>query len=316
MASWQGQVVSWLLKRLLKRRRLGGRIARTRALIRLIAGHDWYRPRGVTIRPADGAPVPAEWVEPERPAASSGVREERLPRRTVLYLHGGAYLFCSPRTHRGITAFLARSVPARVLVPDYRLAPEHPFPAALEDALACYRWLLSREIAAREIVLAGDSAGGGLTLAVLLALKDGGEPLPAAAACLAPWTDLAATGDSVRSNSASDAWVYGEAVALGARLYLGSTPATHPLASPLYGELAGLPPLLIHVSASELLRDDGLRLAERARRAGVPVRLRMWSGLPHVWQGFAPFIPEARESLEEIAAFLAAPQSRAAEAEE
>ena len=198
-----------------------------------------------------------------------------------------------------------------MLVPDYRLAPEHPFPAALEDALACYRWLLSRGSAAREIALAGDSAGGGLALAALLALKDAGEPLPAAAACLAPWTDLAATGDSVRSNSEADAWVYGDAVAAGAGLYLGNTPATHPLASPLYGELRGLPPLLIHVSDSELLRDDGLRLAERARRAGVPVRLRMWRDLPHVWQGFVPFIPEARESLEEIAAFLAAPRSPA-----
>ena len=311
MASWQSHLASWLLKRLLKRRRLGGRIARTRALIRLAAGHDWRPHRGVTIGPADGAPVPAEWVEPARPARSPAASGERVPRRTVLYLHGGAYLFGSPRTHRGITAYLARHVPARVLVPDYRLAPEHPFPAALEDALACYRWLLSRGSAAREIALAGDSAGGGLALAALVALKDAGEPLPAAAACLAPWTDLAATGDSVRSNSEADAWVYGDAVAAGAGLYLGNTPATHPLASPLYGELRGLPPLLIHVSDSELLRDDGLRLAERARRAGVPVRLRMWRDLPHVWQGFVPFIPEARESLEEIAAFLAAPRSPA-----
>jgi len=304
--SWQGVLVARLLKLLLKRRKLSGRIERTRVLIRLTVGGDWRRPRGVTIRPAEGAPVPAEWVEPA-PAATLPA----APRRTVLYLHGGAYMFCSPRTHRGITAFLARRIPARVLVPDYRLAPEHPFPAALEDALACYRWLLSQGIAAREIALAGDSAGGGLALAALLALRDGGEPLPGAAACLAPWADLAATGASIQSNSGTDAWVFGEAVAVGARLYLGSVPATYPLASPLYGDLSGLPPLVIHASESEVLRDDALRLADKARRSGVPVRLRMWRGLPHVWQGFLPFIPEARESLEEIAAFLARPLSLA-----
>ncbi len=316
MASWQSHLVTWLLKRLLKRRRLGGRIERTRTLIRLTVGRDWRRPSGVTIRPAVDAPLPAEWVEPARPLTVPAVSGDSGPRRTVLYLHGGAYLFCSPRTHRSITAFLARHVPARVLVPDYRLAPEHPFPAALEDALACYRWLLRQGIAAHEVALAGDSAGGGLALAALLALKSGKEPLPAAAACLAPWTDLAGTGASVLSNSETDAWVYGEAVVLGARLYLGNTSATHPLASPLYGDLSGLPPLLIHASESELLRDDALRLADKARSAGVKVRLRMWRGLPHVWQAFVPFIPEARESLEEIAAFLAKPLSLASSAQE
>jgi acetyl esterase/lipase len=300
MASWQSHLVSVLLKVLLKRRKLGGRVDRTRALIRLVAGEEGRTPRGVTICTADGAPVPAEWIEPARSASGHG-----MPRRIVLYLHGGAYLFCSPRTHRGITAYLARRVPARVLVPDYRLAPEHPFPAALEDSLACYRWLVSKGIPAHQITLAGDSAGGGLALATLLALRDAGEPLPAAAACLAPWVDLAATGESIRTNSVSDAWVYGEAVARGAGLYLGATPATHPLASPLYAELKGLPPLLIHVSDIEILRDDGLRFAYKAREAGVRVQLRMWRGLPHVWQGFVPFIPEARESLQDIAAFLA-----------
>jgi monoterpene epsilon-lactone hydrolase len=311
MPSWQARAVTWLLQRVMKRRSLAGKIERTRRIIRLVAERDWRLPaplrrrQSVRFRPAAalgssaaggaGAPVSAEWVEPL----------DTAPVRTLVYLHGGAYLFCSPRTHRGITAFLARHIPARVLVPDYRLAPEHPFPAALEDALACYRWLLAQGTPAREIVFAGDSAGGGLALAALVALRDAGEALPAAAACIAPWTDLAATGQSVLANSQSDAWVYGESVPIGAAAYLGGTPATHPLASPLYADLKGLPSLLIHVSDSELLLDDSVRLAERAIAAGVSVRLKVWPGLPHVWQGFVPWIPEARESLLEIAAFLA-----------
>ena len=299
-ASWQGRAVDWLLKRVMKRRKLEGKIERTRLVIRLVAERQWRKPRGVLVRPAHGAPVPAEWVEPH-PLPPGG-----SPRRVLVYLHGGAYIFCSPRTHRPLTTFLARHIPARVFVPDYRLAPEHPFPAALEDALACLRWLVAQGTAPGDLVLAGDSAGGGLALAALLALREAGETLPAAAACLAPWTDLAATGRSVMANSESDAWVYGETVAMGAAVYLGTTPATHPLASPLYADLRGLPPLLIHVSASEVLLDDSVRLAAQARAAGVPVTLKVWPGLPHVWQGFVPFIPEARQSLREIADFLAA----------
>jgi len=294
MPSWQSRAVTAALKSLLKHGAEEGQVERTRAVIRRVEPLLVLR-RGVRVLAADGAPVAAEWVLPAGTA----------PRRTLLYLHGGAYLFCSPRTHRGITAFLARAIPARVLVPDYRLAPEHPFPAALDDALACVRWLARSGMAAGELVVAGDSAGGGLALAAQLALRDAGEALPGRAALLSPWVDLAATGDSIRTNSDSDAWVSGDVVAPGATLYLGQTAANHPLASPLYADLKGLPPLLLHVSDSEVLLDDSTRLAERARAAGVSVTLRVWPGLPHVWQGFVPFIPEAASSLREIARFLA-----------
>ena len=294
MPSWQSRAVTAALKSLMKHGAEEGQVERTRAVIRRVEPLLVLR-RGVRVLAADGAPVAAEWVLPAGTA----------PRRTLLYLHGGAYLFCSPRTHRGITAFLARAIPARVLVPDYRLAPEHPFPAALDDALACVRWLAGSGMAAGELVVAGDSAGGGLALAAQLALRDAGEALPGRAALLSPWVDLAATGDSIRTNSDSDAWVYGDVVAPGATLYLGQTAANHPLASPLYADLKGLPPLLLHVSDSEVLLDDSTRLAERARAAGVSVTLRVWPGLPHVWQGFVPFIPEAASSLREIARFLA-----------
>ncbi|MFI5400681.1 MAG: alpha/beta hydrolase [SAR324 cluster bacterium] len=296
MPSWQSRAVTAVLKLGRKRRPEFRDVERTRAGIRRMEPLLAFR-RGVQVSAARDAPVAAEWVVPAGAA----------PRRTLVYLHGGAYLFCSPRTHRGITAFLARAIPARVLVPAYRLAPEHPFPAALDDTLACLRWLARCGVAARDLVLAGDSAGGGLALAATIALRDAGEALPARAALLAPWVDLAATGASIRQNSESDAWVYGDLVALGATLYLGKTAASHPLASPLYADLTGLPPLLLHVSDSEVLFDDSRRLAQRAQAAGVSVTLKVWPGLPHVWQGFVPFIPEAGMSLREIAAFLAAP---------
>lgn len=298
MPSWQARTAARALRLLTKRRAGEERIERTRRIVAWIE-RGWRPWPGVIIRPAgaDGGtapPVAAEWVEP----ADTGTT------RTLVYLHGGGYFFCSPRTHRPITAFLARHVPARVLVPEYRLAPEHPFPAAVEDALASVRWLLANGVRAQDLVLAGDSAGGGLALAVLIALREAGTTLPAAAACLAPWTDLTASGTSISANSESDAWMYGETVKLGAELYLAGEPATNPLASPLHGDLWGLPPLLLHVSDSEVLLDDSVRLAEKARAAGVSVQLKVWRGLPHIWQGFVPFVPEATQSLREVAAFL------------
>jgi acetyl esterase/lipase len=297
MPSWQARTVTWTLKRLTKTRTADEKIENTRRLIRWVERIPRRR-TGIALRPAvvtgGVVPVAAEWVEP------IGVN----PRRTLVYLHGGAYFFCSPRTHRPIAAFLARHIPARVLLPDYRLAPEHPFPAAVEDALACVGWVLAQGTEARDLALAGDYAGGGLALAVLIALRDAGRALPAAAACISPWTDLTASGASITTNSESDAWVYGETVKLGARGYLAGADPTHPLASPLHADLKGLPPLLLHVSDSEVLLDDSVRLAEKARAAGVSAQCKIWPGLPHVWQGFVPFIPEAAQSLGEISGFL------------
>jgi len=290
MASWQAYVSSWIIKRRLKPKLLA---AQSLAELRKLLTPPPYRlPSGVRITPESAGGIPGEWVEGPQPDG-----------RTLLYLHGGGYFACSPETHRPITAAFACHG-FRVYAPDYRLAPEHPYPAALEDAVAVYRSLLERGIAPGNLVLAGDSAGGGLTVALLVALRDRGVPLPAAAALLSPWTDLAATGDSVRTNAGRCAMFHPAGIEKGARLYLGDGDPRNPLASPLYADLRGLPPLLIHVSKSELLLDDSVRLAERARSAGGRVELKIWPVVPHVWQLGQATIPEARESLRECAGFL------------
>jgi len=220
----------------------------------------------------------------------------------MLYLHGGGYFACSPQTHRAITVAFAQHG-FRVYVPEYRLAPEHPFPAAVQDAMAVYRGLLSSDIPADRLVLAGDSAGGGLTLALVLSARDAGLALPAAAALFSPWTDLAGTGESLITNRRRCAMFDTVKIAPRVALYLGTTDPRHPLASPLYADLSGLPPLLIHVGSDEVLLDDSTRLAERASVAGVRVELKIWPVVPHTWQ-LAPQIPEARQSLREAADFL------------
>jgi acetyl esterase/lipase len=220
----------------------------------------------------------------------------------LLYLHGGGYFACSPRTHRPITGTYARHG-FEVFVPDYRLAPEHPFPAAVDDALAAWNGLLEQGHVAHRLTVSGDSAGGGLSLALLLTLRDRGQAQPAAAALLSPWTDLAGTGSSVTTNAASDAMFWAPGLIQAGAFYLGNTPPQNPIASPNYADLAGLPPMIIHAGAREMLRDDSTRLAEHAAAAHVPAELKIWPVVPHVWQ-LAQFVPEARQSLAEMAAFL------------
>jgi acetyl esterase/lipase len=254
-------------------------------------------PEAALITPVNDAGVRGEWVEWRGQAA----------RHTVLYLHGGGYVGCSPATYRQFTAALARESQARLFVLDYRLAPEHRFPAPVEDAVQAYRWLLAQGIAPQTLVLGGDSAGGGLAIATLVALRDAGFPLPGAAFALSPWTDLAATGASLQRNEATDAMFYAESVRRFARFYLGEAPTKTPLASPLYADLHGLPPLRIYVSGSEVLLDDAVRLAERAGAAGVTVELQVRDGLIHVWPIFYGLFPEAAETLGELAAFICRP---------
>jgi acetyl esterase/lipase len=293
--SWQNLVLTLALRWRFKRKSKGAPdVAKQRAL----AARTAVKPRipsGWRIRPVS-SPRPGEWVEPVDAASELG--------RTILYLHGGGYYFCSPETHRPITLALATGAEARAFVPDYRLAPEHRFPAALEDAVAAYRNLLSNGTPAARMIIAGDSAGGGLALATLLSLRDAGDPLPAAAVLFSPWTDLAATGASLRANEKRDPMFWGGTVAQAARFYLGDTPPTNPLASPLYAELKGLPPLFIQASDSEVLLDDSARLVQKAARAGIAVSFRAWRKLPHVWQFFTPFLPEARQALAETADFI------------
>lgn len=220
---------------------------------------------------------------------------------TLLYLHGGAYFSGSPKAYRPIAGFFARCG-FDVFTPSYRLAPRRPFPAALDDATAVYGELLARR---KTLAVAGDSAGGGLALALMLALRDRNiATLPVAAALFSPWTDLAVSGASTRACEASDPLFTRRLLKTGARAYLAGARADHPLASPLYGDLRGLPPLLIHAGASEMLRDDSIRLAARAEDAGVAARLALWPGAPHGWQLAAGLLKEARESLIEAAAFL------------
>jgi epsilon-lactone hydrolase len=291
MASWQAHAIDAALRLFVKRRLPQDLdIPKMRARIEKMAQSP---PKGVRISQARVG-CPGEWVE------VPGVGETAP---VMLYLHGGGYVVCSPRTHRPITAFFAHAG-FRVFCPDYRMAPEHPFPAAVDDALSAYEGLLSRGVRPEMIVVAGDSAGGGLTLALLVALRDRKRPLPAAAALLSPWTDLAITGESIRKNARRDAYLNPQGAIKTVELYLrGADPRT-PLASPLYADLHGMPPMIIHVGKREILLDDSRRLAERIRAAGPEVVLSIWPVVPHVWQIFQRILPEGRESLAQMADFL------------
>jgi acetyl esterase/lipase len=203
-----------------------------------------------------------------------------------------------------MVARLSKASRARALVVDYRLAPEHPFPAAVDDATAAYRWLLSQNVQPSHIVVAGDSAGGGLTLATLLALRDAKTPLPAAAVCLSPWVDMEGTGASMTTRAKADPVVQKQGLLGMAQLYLGGKDPKSPLAAPLHGDLRGLPPLYIQVGDAETLLDDATRIAEKAKAAGVKVDLEIWPEMPHVWQLFAPLLPEGQQAIDKIGAFV------------
>jgi epsilon-lactone hydrolase len=226
------------------------------------------------------------------------------PDRHVLYLHGGGYVIGSPVLYRHMTWRFAAAARARIAAIDYRLAPENPFPAAIDDALAAWQGLLAAGADPRQAVVMGDSAGGGLALALALRLRDTGGLLPAAVVALSPWTDLALTGDSLQRNADSDPMVSSAEIPAIAALYLAGADPYHPYASPLYGDHAGLPPTLIQVGSDEVLRDDSVRIAERLRAAGCVVELDIWKRMPHVWHAFAAMMPEARKAIARIGLFV------------
>ena len=292
MASWQARTTSFVLRHWFK-----PRLARTPDALAarkvMSGGPVMPAPRGTRTTPATVGGVAGEWV------IADGVPTVA----TLLYLHGGGYFACTPQTHRPVTSSFALAG-FKTFAPDYRLAPEHPFPAGLEDAIAAYRGLL-QDHAPHEIVIAGDSAGGGLCMALLLSLREQGIPLPAAATLFSPFVDLAATGESARTNSSRCAMFTHESFGRAAQYYVGDRDRCAPLASPLYADLQGLPPLLIHVGTDETLLDDSRRLAERAQRAGVKTQLKTWPAVPHVWQLFQRWIPEGRSSLREAGMFFA-----------
>jgi len=251
-------------------------------------------PTDVHCEPINAGGVPAEWI------TTPGVVAERV----IYYLHGGGYVMGSVNTHREMVSRLSRAANARVLILNYRLAPENPFPAAVDDSTTAYRWLLSIGVDPTQLVIAGDSAGGGLTVAALVALRDAGEPLPRAGVCISPWVDLECLGESMATKADIDPMVTRDSVLMLAKAYLGDANPRTPLASPLYADLAGLPPLLIQVGTTEALFDDAKRLADRARAAGVDVILEPWDDMIHVWHLFAAILPEGQQAIDRIGEFV------------
>ena len=239
--------------------------------------------------------IPAEWVS--APGAQ--------PERVLLYLHGGGYCMGSCNTHRDIAARLSQVTGARALLLDYRLAPEHPFPAAVEDATAAFRWLLKAGIDSQHIAIGGDSAGGGLTLATLESLRDTGERLPGAAIFLSGWMDTTCSGESINTHADVDIMLTVENLRQMRGWYVGHTDPPPVLASPLQGDVRGLPPMIIHVGGDEILRDDSVRLAKQAQAAGVEAKLEIWDGMWHVFHGTAAWgVPEAQAALDQIGEFV------------
>jgi len=225
------------------------------------------------------------------------------PDRHLLYLHGGAYVVGSPKSHIGMVANLAKRASATATVIEYRLAPEHVYPAAIEDCLAAYRALIT-DVDPATITIAGDSAGGGATLSTLVALRDAGDPLPAAAYLLSPWTDLTGSGESVVTRAVADPMIDGSKIADAGRVYAGDVPLDDPGVSPLFADFRGLPPMLIQTGMDEVLLSDSTRLADRAREAGVDVTLDLAEGMWHVYQAFAGVVPEATDALVRAAVFM------------
>jgi acetyl esterase/lipase len=248
-------------------------------------------------------PVPGLWIT--TPAGSS---------RSILYFHGGGYALGSAKAYSEMTSWLARAAEARVFVVDYRRAPEYRFPSALEDAALAYHWVVSSGADPRTLAVAGDSAGGGLTLALLAYLRDRGETLPSCAVCISPWVDLGMKGESIASRAALDPLLTRESLQQFADWYLGGRDARNPLVSPLYADFSGFPPLLVQVGTSEILLDDARQLSKKAQAAGVRVRLSEYEDMPHVWHVFASFLPEARLAASEIGEFIKQNGSRAAAA--
>ncbi len=251
-------------------------------------------PDGTELQAVEANGVPCEWT------STPGVD----PGRAILYLHGGGYVIGSIATHRGLVSRLTSATGSRALSVGYRLAPENPFPAAVDDATAAYRWLVSQGMEPFRVVIAGDSAGGGLALATLLALRDAGDALPAAGVCISPWVDLEGLGESMTRNADVDPIITKDGLMDMARMYLDGADPKSPLAAPLHGDLAGLPPLLIHVGSRETLLDDSTRLAEKAGLAGVDVTLEPWDEMIHVWHAFAPLLPESQQAIDRIGEYV------------
>jgi acetyl esterase/lipase len=296
MPSWQARMFSAVIRFLVRRQSWGDEWTLTRRARRLFGAPPIYRSMvawGIRCRRQRNGIIQGEWLLPEQP--SPGV---------ILYVHGGGFVSCSPATHRPITAALARKTGHPVFSLDYRLAPEHRFPAALEDVLTAYQWLVET-VAPQPIALAGDSAGGNLVLGAAGVIRDQGRyPSPRCVVGFSPWTDLAGTGSSARTNDGYDPMFHYANIGEFADAYLGAAPASAPAASPVHADMAGLPPVLLHVGSNELLLDDSCRVHQAICSAGGRCELRIFQRVPHCWQLFAPLLPEATTSLAEAASFI------------
>ena len=272
---------------------IGGEIAEQRAIF-----HDMITafplPDGVSVKRDELGGVPVVTVEPPNVDPSS----------VILYFHGGAYVIGSAADAAGLAADVARRSGALAISVEYRLAPEHPFPAAVDDAVAAYRALLGRGVPSSRIAFVGESAGGGLVAAALVALKENDLPQPSSAAVFSPWTDLTVSGASATSKAERDPSLTPQALRTRARDYMGERDPATPLASPIHADLTGLPPLLIQAGSHEILLDDAVRLAARAAEHDVSVDLQIWPGVPHVFQSFAAILDDADQALDAAAGFL------------
>ncbi|MDZ7722621.1 MAG: alpha/beta hydrolase [candidate division KSB1 bacterium] len=249
-------------------------------------------PDGVTLQESILDGVPVEWIKPRLAVVKS----------VVLYIHGGAWVLGWNNNYRVLAAYIAQAANSRVVAVDYHLAPEHIFPVQLNDCLTAYRRLLKDGIKPDRIVLTGDSAGANLVLAVLMALRDAGETLPSAAVCMSPMTDLACTGETFHTNK--DALLTSEFALSMSRKYAGNQNVRYPLISPHYGDLTGLPPILVQAGKHEILLSDAERLAENAGYAGVELTLTVWPKMWHLWHIFIPYLPEAKQAVDEIGCFI------------
>jgi epsilon-lactone hydrolase len=268
-------------------------VAAMRARMQTLVGASAL-PAEVEVTAVDAGGVACDWVLP------SGVRRPR----TILFFHGGGYVLGSAQTHRHLAFEIAAAADAEVLVVDYRLAPEHPFPAAADDAMTAYKWLLGQGIPPAQIAIVGDSAGGGLALATVLSAAKAGLPRASCLLAICPWTDLSNSGASIAANRLNDPSVTEASLNWLAALYLEGHDRLDSRASPLFGALQGLPPTLIQVGSVEILLDDSLRFSERARKAGVDIECQVWDGMPHVWPLYSSALPEGRDAVAKAGAFL------------
>ena len=252
-------------------------------------------PKDVTVVDVDADDIRAKWISPTN----------ENPGKVILHLHGGGYVTGSMDSHLMMCIPMAQTLKTKILLPEYRLAPEHPFPAAVVDAVKVYRWALAQGYQPQDIIISGDSAGGGLALATVLSLRDAGDPLPAAIVSMSPWTDLTFTGQSHLTKAKADCVLLTDVLREWAACYVGTETPNNPLISPIYADFLNFPPILIQVGSDEVLLDDSRMLAEKAKSAGVDVTLKVWDEMWHVWPALGDLIPESKKTFEEIGQFIA-----------